>query len=129
MYNLGSRSLRRLEGVHPDLVAVVKRAIAITEVDFTVLEGMRSLTRQRQLYSTGKSMTMNSRHLTGHAVDIAPWINGSVSWDWGHYYPMASAMKQAAQELDVDLEWGGDWQTFPDGPHFQLSWKSYPTKK
>lgn len=129
MYNLGSRSLRRLEGVHPDLVAVVKKAISETTVDFTVLEGMRSLSRQRQLYSTGKSMTMNSRHLTGHAVDIAPWINGTVSWDWKHYYPMASAMKQAADELGVDLEWGGDWTTFPDGPHFQLSWKSYPVKK
>ena len=128
MFVLGSRSLRRLEGVHPDMVDVVKKAISVSRVDFTVLEGMRSLKRQRELYATGKSMTMNSRHLTGHAVDIAPWINGSVSWDWKDYYPMADAMKLAASDLGVDLEWGGDWKTFPDGPHFQLAWTSYPAK-
>ena len=124
-YSLGTRSVKRLNGVHPDLVAVVKRAIEITDQDFTVLEGMRSLARQKQLVKRGASKTMNSRHLTGHAVDIAPWVNGAVSWDWKFYYAMAKAMKQAATELGVHLEWGGDWKSFPDGPHFQLSWKSY----
>ena len=66
---------------------------------------------------------MNSRHLTGHAVDIAPY---PISWEWEYFYPIEDAMKQAAEELGVDLEWGGDWKSFKDGPHWQLSRKSYP---
>jgi len=123
MYSLSFRSRQRLSGVHPDLVAVVKRAIEITKQDFSVLEGIRSVERQRELFKSGASTTMNSRHITGHAVDLVPY---PVSWDWEYFYPIADAMKQAAEELDVDLEWGGDWKTFKDGPHFQLSRKSYP---
>ena len=122
MYKLSLRSKQRLSGVHPDLVDVVKRAIEITEQDFSVTEGIRHIERQRQLVATGKSTTLNSRHLTGHAVDLVPY---PVSWDWEHFYPIADAMKQAAEELDVDLEWGGDWKSFPDGPHYQLSRKKY----
>jgi len=122
-YTLGNKSRRRLYGVHPDLVLVVNKAIEITTQDFTVLEGLRTLERQQQLYNTGKSKTMNSRHLTGHAVDISPW---PITWDWDHFYPIADAMKQAAEELEIPLEWGGDWQSFPDGPHFQLPHKDYP---
>ena len=123
MYRLSAKSYSKLEGVHRDLVAVVKRAIEITSQDFSVGEGLRSIERQRELVETGKSTTMNSRHLTGHAVDLFPY---PVSWDWEHFYPIADAMKKAAEELNVDLEWGGDWKSFPDGPHFQLSRKSYP---
>jgi len=122
-YSLSFRSRQRLSGVHPDLVAVVKRAIEITEQDFSVLEGIRGIERQRKLVKEGKSTTMNSRHLTGHAVDLVPY---PVSWDWEYFYPIADAMKAAAKELDVDVEWGGDWKSFPDGPHFQLSRKTYP---
>jgi len=122
-YRLGQRSMQNLSGVHPDLVAVVKRAIEITEQDFSVIEGVRNIDRQRQLVAKGASKTMNSRHLTGHAVDLAPY---PLSWDWEYFYPIADAMKQAAEELDVDLEWGGDWESFADGPHFQLSWGAYP---
>lgn len=126
-YKLGSRSIERLHGVHPDLVSVVRRAIEITEVDFTVLEGLRSKERQRDLVDAGASQTMNSRHLTGHAVDIAPWIGGTVSWDWPPYYTIEKAMKQAAKELDIPIEWGGDWTSLRDGPHWQLPWEDYPT--
>ena len=125
-YKLGMRSKHRLKGVHPDLVAVVKRAIEISSVDFTVLEGIRTVSRQRELVAKGASTTMNSRHLTGHAVDLGAWVDGTVRWDWPLYHKIADAMKQAAQEKGIDLEWGGDWKSFPDGPHFQLSWKSYP---
>ena len=127
-YKLGSRSRKRLVGVHPDMVAVVERAIKITKQDFTVLEGLRSKERQRKLYRSGASTTMNSRHLTGHAVDIAPWVDGTVSWDWDYYYPVEEAMKQAAKELRIPLEWGGDWKRFKDGPHWQLPWKDYPNE-
>ena len=125
-YRLGARSKKRLEGVHPDLVRVVERAIELTEVDFTVLEGMRTVARQKKLVAKGASTTMNSRHLTGHAVDIGAWVDGTVRWDWPLYYKLAEAMKQAAKELNVDLEWGGDWKSFKDGPHYQLSWAAYP---
>ena len=151
MYSLSQRSMQNLSGVHPDLIAVVKRAIQITEQDFSVIEGVRNIDRQRKLVAAGKSTTMNSRHLTGHAVDLVPY---PVSWDWEYFYPIADAMKQAAEELDVDLEWGGAWhispfyswkglaedaandyiekrqsqgkKAFPDGPHFQLSRDTYP---
>ena len=123
MYQLGKKSKKKLEGVHPDLVKVVERAIEITEQDFTVLEGLRDIERQRELVNKGKSTTMNSRHLTGHAVDLAPW---PISWEWEGFYPIADAMKTSADELGVSLEWGGDWKSFPDGPHFQLSRKAYP---
>lgn len=123
MYQLGAKSRSKLQGVHPHLVMVVERAIEISEQDFTVLEGLRSKERQQELYNTGKSKTLNSRHLTGHAVDLAPW---PISWDWDKFYPIADAMKQAAEELGIDIEWGGDWKSFPDGPHFQLPREDYP---
>lgn len=125
-YKLGLRSKQRLKGVHPDLVKVVKRAIEISEVDFTVLEGLRSVDRQRKLVDKGASTTMNSRHLTGHAVDLGAWVGGTVRWDWPLYHKIAAAMKQAAKEEGVIMEWGGDWAKFPDGPHFQLNWEEYP---
>ena len=126
MYVLSKKSLDRLAGVHPDLVRIVKRAIEITTVDFAVLEGVRSKARQEQLVKAGASQTMNSRHLTGHAVDLGAYVSGSVRWDWPLYYKIADAVKQAAAELGVPIEWGGDWRTFKDGPHFQLPHKEYP---
>lgn len=126
-YRLGKRSLKRLQGVHPDLVKVIKRAIELTPIDFTVLEGKRSVARQRRLVRSGASKTMNSRHLTGHAVDIAPLHpNGKISWHWPHYFLLEPAVKQAARELGITVEWGGDWRSFKDGPHWQLPWRKYP---
>lgn len=126
-YKFSQRSLQRLSGVHPDLVRVMQRAISLTEVDFTVLEGLRTLERQKQLLRQGATTTLNSRHLTGHAVDIAPFINGQVSWHWPHYHALAPFVWKAAEMEKVKgLEWGGNWKSFPDGPHWQLSWKNYP---
>lgn len=126
MFVLGTRSLQRLKGVHPDLVRVVKRAITLTEIDFTVLEGKRTLARQRQLVAAGASQTLNSRHLTGHAVDLGALVNGKVRWDWPLYHKIYKAMKQAAEIEKVKIEWGGNWKSFKDGPHYQLPFKSYP---
>ena len=123
-YKLGTRSLQNLSGVHPDLVAVVKLAISITEQDFTVIEGIRNINRQRELVKAGKSTTMNSRHITGHAVDMVPW---PVDWnDLERFEVVSEAMKTAAEELDIPIVWGGDWKSFYDAPHFELSRKTYP---
>lgn len=124
-WRLGKGSEVRLRGVHEDLALVVRRALEISELDFSVTEGMRTLERQRELVASGKSKTLNSRHLTGHAVDLAAIVDGKVSWEWKYYELLANAMKQAATELGVAIEWGGDWETFKDGPHFQLSRKEY----
>lgn len=122
-YSLGKTSLSRLEGVKSDLVRVVKRAIEITEIDFTVLEGLRTKERQAQLVASGASKTMNSRHLTGDAVDVAPVVDGVIPWkDFDRFKVVAKAMFRAADELGVLIEWGGNWPKFIDGPHYQLVW-------
>ena len=136
-YSLGQRSRNNLNGVNPALVAVVNRAIQITTQDFAVIEGVRSFQRQKQLKAQGKSRTLNSRHLTGHAVDL---VDYPITWDWSNMYLIADAMIQAAKELDVPLRWGGNWQVkdvrewqgtakelneaytgkFHDGPHYEI---------
>ena len=123
---LSQSSLSRLEGVHPDLVRVVKKVAAMSPLDFTVLEGLRTLDRQKQLMAAGATKTMNSRHLTGHAVDLAPMIGGTVRWDWPLYHQLAAVVKDAANAENVPIQWGGDWRTFKDGPHWELPWKQYP---
>jgi len=125
-YALGATSIARLQGVHPDLVKVVKLAITKTPVDFTVLEGLRTKERQAVLFKQGATRTMNSRHITGHAVDLAPVIDGKVSWDWPLYHKLAPVMKAAAKELGVAITWGGDWVSFKDGPHWELNRAAYP---
>jgi len=122
---LNKKSIDRLSGVHPDLVAVVKLAIELSEIDFQVIEGVRSKARQEQLFKAGASQTLNSRHLTGHAVDLAALVNDSIRWDWPLYFKIADAMKKAAAQLKIKIVWGGDWKTFKDGPHFELSKEVY----
>lgn len=122
-YKLGTRSRQSLSGVHPDMIAVVERALEISEVDFTVIEGVRNIERQRKLLKAGKSTTLKSRHLTGHAVDMVPW---PVDWeDLDRFELMAKAMKAASAELDIPIVWGGDWKSFYDAPHFELDRKKY----
>lgn len=119
-FNLGQRSKDRLKGVDERLVKVVERAIELTEVDFTVLEGLRTPERQKQLVAEGFSQTLKSKHLTGHAVDLGALVNGVVSWDKEHYHTIAKAMKKSAEELKINIRWGGDFKSFFDGPHFEL---------
>lgn len=125
-FKLGPRSTNRLSGVHPHLVAVVQRAIQLTDVDFTVLEGLRTVERQRELVAKGASTTMNSRHITGHAVDLGAMIGNQVRWDWPLYHLIAEAMRTASRELEIPIVWGGSWKSFPDGPHFELDRTYYP---
>lgn len=126
-FRLGKRSRDNLVGVHHDLARVVELAIKRSEVDFIVLEGIRSDARQLQLYNAGASqLKSGGRHQTGHAVDLGAMVGNKVRWDWPLYRKIAVAMKSAAAELGVDLRWGGDWKSFPDGPHFELSRTKYP---
>lgn len=121
---MDARSERNLKGVHPDLVRVVRRAAK--KADFIVTEGLRTTARQKQLVEAGASKTMNSRHITGHAVDVAALVNGKVRLDWPLYANIAKHMKQTAADLNVPIIWGGDWRTFKDGPHFELDRRKYP---
>lgn len=125
-FTLSARSRGRLAGVHPALVGVVQRAIQITDIDFMVTEGLRTPQRQAQLVAAGASRTLNSRHLTGHAVDVAAIVDGGVRWDWPLYPRIARAMKRAAAERGVAIIWGGDWKSLRDGPHFELDRRVYP---
>ena len=125
-FRFSTRSRRALEGVHPDLVAVAEAALAMTPVDVMVTEGLRTPARQAALVRAGASRTMNSRHLTGHAVDVAAVVDGQLRWDWPLYPRIAAAFKQAARERGVTIVWGGDWPRLHDGPHFELDRKVYP---
>ena len=116
----------KLKGLHPDLVKVVNRAWGIAPGSFRVTEGLRTKERQKELLDAGATTTMNSRHITGHAVDIAAEVAGKVRWDWPLYRNLAVVFKEAAKIEGVPIEWGGDWKSFKDGPHYQLPWRSYP---
>jgi len=125
-FRLSERSLKRLEGVHPRLVALVRETSALTPVDFMVTEGLRTPERQAVLVRAGASRTRKSRHLTGHAVDVAALVDGQVRWDWPLYPRIAAAFKAAAARHGTAIVWGGDWTTLRDGPHFELDRRVFP---
>jgi|TARA_R100001460_G_scaffold73695_1_gene114585 peptidoglycan L-alanyl-D-glutamate endopeptidase CwlK len=120
MFKLSKKSLAKLNKVNPDLQKLVKSAIGLSTIDFGISEGMRTKERQQILYDTGKSQTMNSRHLTGHAVDVYAWKDGAVSWEFEDYETINVAFSQAAKLTNTPYVWGGSWKTFKDGPHFEL---------
>ena len=131
---LNTASIAKLKGVHPDLVRVVLRCAEDgkdADTGFIVTCGVRTLAEQKVLVAKGASKTLRSRHIPAangysHAVDLACTIKGAVRWDWPLYDRLAKAMKAAAKAEKVTVEWGGDWKTFKDGPHYQLPWKQYP---
>ena len=114
-FKLSARSLSRLEGVDEQLVETVKRAIEITPVDFGVTCGLRTERQQADLVAAGKSQTMKSKHLTGDAVDLVAWVGGEICWEAQVYEDVASAMREAANEVGIvaDLRWGAAWH-IPD---------------
>jgi peptidoglycan L-alanyl-D-glutamate endopeptidase CwlK len=120
MFKLSNKSLDKLEGVNPDLVRVVNRAIKLTKVDFGISEGVRDEARQAELVKSGASKTMNSKHLRGDAVDLFAYVDGDVSWIWTYYERIALAMFEAAMMEGVKIEWGGNFNNFMDGPHFEV---------
>lgn len=152
-HRFGLRSLAEIAGVHPDLVAVVQRALVLSPMDFAVHDGTRTEAEQRELVERGASQTMASRHLTGHAVDLVPYVGGKLRWDWPLLYQVAAAVRAAAVEHAVPIRWGGAWDVtltdtteepeavsagyaarrrargrkpFLDGPHFELPADRYP---
>lgn len=118
---LSQRSKDRLKGIHPDLVKVIEEAIKNSPLDFSITEGLRTKERQKELFSAGKSMTMNSRHITGHAVDIAVIKDGTVTWDLKYYRIVTDHLKQVAKTLNIPIICGIDWSSFIDGPHIELN--------
>ena len=147
-FKLSVRSLSKLSGVDPSLIAVVERAIELTNVDFGVVFGMRTEEEQERLVAAGKSQTMKSKHLVGRAVDLMAYVDGKGCWELNVYDDLCDAMADAAEELGVAIKWGAAWsegdiRTYPgtaedammkyidlrrsqgrrpfiDGPHFEL---------
>lgn len=109
MYKLSKTSLKRLEGVDEKLVNVVKQAIEITTIDFGVIEGLRSLRRQKQLYANGATQTLNSKHIEGKAVDLVAYLGSRISWELNLYDNIADAIRIAAIENQVPIRWGAAW--------------------
>jgi len=125
---LTERDMERLVGVHTDLVLLVRACAVRPPILFTVLEGLRTEERQAELVASGASQTMNSRHLTGHAVDLAPIdpSTNEITWEWDYYYILEPHIKEMAEALYININWGGDWTSFKDGPHWELNWDDYP---
>lgn len=128
------RSLRNLKGIHPDLSRVLNRALQDSPIDFVITEGLRTKARQAELVAKGASTTMNSRHITGHAVDLVPLLDldndGKIEaeemYSWPLIRKLAVHIKAAAAAEGVPIEAGADWVRFPDGPHWQLPHKTHP---
>lgn len=136
-FKFSKLSESRLQGVKPKLASVVRRALEVCAVDFMVVEGLRTIERQRELYAQGRTKpgnkvtwTLHSKHLEGNAVDLAPVIDGKVDWsNLKNFDAIAKAMAQASRELSVPIRWGADWDMdgIPrekgetDSPHFELA--------
>ena len=147
-FKLSQRSLDKLDGVNPKLVAVVQKAILLTKVDFGVTYGLRTVEEQEKLVAAGRSQTMKSKHITGHAVDLMAYVDGKGCWELNVYDDLADAMAQAARDEGVAIRWGAAWhindirmykgtmeqammdyidlrrsqgkRPFIDGPHFEM---------
>lgn len=128
MYRFSKRSERNLEGVHPDLVRLAREVLAVSPLDFGITEGLRTPERQKELIAQRKSQTVNSRHLTGHAIDFVVYVHGKVTWDFLYYRQVADVFKATAKKLGIAIVWGGDWKTLKDGPHIELDRRVYPAE-
>jgi len=116
MPKLGKRSKKNMEGIHPDLIKILEEAIK--RYDFSVIDGLRTMEQQKKLYAEGKSQTLKSKHLTGHAVDIVPY---PVDWnDVGRFKDLALIVLEIASQMGIGIRYGGNWKSFKDYPHFEL---------
>ena len=150
-FQFGTRSRANLSGVHPDLITLAESALAGGKIDFSITEGLRSKERQDKLVAEGKSQTVKSRHITGHAIDAGALVDGKLTWDMPAYVQIANAFRLASIKTGIPFEWGCAWsldltkfesaeaakrayadecarlggKPFFDGPHFQLPRKQY----
>lgn len=123
MYNhrFSLRSKRNMQGVDSGLIAVAYLALRISPYDFGIVEGVRTRARQRELVDAGVSWTMNSKHLTGNAIDIGIYINGKYSKSPTDYKKVNKSFERAARFLGIKIKWGGNFRTVFDGPHYETS--------
>ena len=121
-FYFSKRSEAFLNEVNPKLKNIAKEALKITRIDFAIISGKRTIKEQKELVKKGKSKTLNSRHLSGNAIDIAPIdpITGKGKFDRVLALEIATAFYQAAQNQNIKIEWGGTWKNFEDIPHFEL---------
>ena len=131
---LPKSSLKKLDTVKPILRDLIIKVAEISEIGFIVTEGIRTRERQLELFKARKSQTMNSRHLTGDAVDLAVWMDydedkvvgvNELSWKFPDYKLLADKVKEVSKEMGIAIIWGGDWRVLRDGPHFELDRKEY----
>ena len=123
---INERSEKALKGVHPDLIRVVRQAALGSPFPFIITEGLRTIERQRILFAQKLSRTMNSRHITGHAIDFVPVVDGEITWKSPAFSLVIAVFKKAAADLGVSIVSGGDWRSFKDFPHIELDRKVYP---
>ena len=126
-FKFSERSLKNLELVHPDLSRLMKESIEVSTIDFGILEGLRSPERQQEVIAQGQSWTTNSRHLTGHAVDIGVFVDNRLNWDYAHYEELFKIILPQSLRLKIPVTWGGKWPE-KDGGHYELTWAAYPLK-
>ncbi len=119
-FKFSKRSYNNLSGVHPILIHLAMLALPRSPLDFGITDGRRTIEEQKVLFADGKTTTMNSRHLTGHAIDIVVYVDGKVSWELSDYAKVFAVFNEVAEELGILVEWGGNWRTFKDGPHIQI---------
>lgn len=124
MPKFGTRSESNLEGLHPDLLQVMRTAIVATPVDFMVIDGKRTLAEQKELVKKGASWTLKSRHLTGKAVDVMAYVNGTGRWEPKLYQQIGEHVLRIAEQLNIPLVWGGSWKV-RDWGHFELDKNHY----
>lgn len=119
MFKFSQRSLNNLDSVHPDIRKVFEEVIRRSPIDFIVIEGRRTMERQKELVAKGKSWTFNSYHLFGLAIDIVPYVDGAISWKLKHYTPIIAIVEEVAAEMGIDIR-SGQVMWGKDAPHFQL---------
>lgn len=121
-----ARSFNHLAGVRPELVILAYHALLLSPIPFQIIDGLRTPQEQDDLLAAGKSRTLRSRHLTGHAIDVVAIQDDKISWDWSLYTLIAESFKRASAETGIKVNWGGDWKGFRDGPHFELDRAEFP---